>query len=143
MNKSKETLAVVCSGTGFTSLAIRFIEEKNNLEEKDYDLLAIPGSIHSLAIASRRFRLHRKVLEEQISFLVEKHGLKRVFVLEHENCAWFKELSESDKAFFEKSQDDVFKEALQLIQSLLPRNTLVEAWQAREKEGKVEFEKLN
>lgn len=143
MNKFKDTLVIVCSGTGFTSLAVRFAEEKCNLEEKDYDLLAIPGSIHSLAITSRRLRLYKTVLEEQIEFLLEKHGLKHIFVLEHADCAWFKELSETDKGFFEKSQDDVFKETLQFLKSMLPRNTLIEAWRAYKKEEKVEFEKLN
>jgi len=139
----KDTLVIVCSGTGFTSPAIRFIEEKCNLKEKDYDLLAIPGSIHSLAISSRRLRPHRVALEGQINFLTEKHSLKNVLVIEHQDCAWFKELSETDKAFFDKTQDEIFQETLEFLKPLLPAGTAIKSWHASEKEGKIEFNRLN
>ena len=144
MEKQKLGLAIICSGTGFEARAIRFLEEQLGWKEGlDYDLIAKPGSVHSLAADGKKFRHHQQSLVDDIVFLVENHKLPRVVVLDHGSCAWFKELSEQDRAFSGQPQTAMLREALDYLRGLLPSGVQVEAWYGYGKEdGEIRFEKV-
>lgn len=133
----KKNLVIMCSGTGFTKDAIKFLADK--IDEEDFDLIAAPGGIQSLIVSSRQSRHHQRSLEEQIIFLLEKHKLSRIIVLEHRNCAFFKELSEYDRSFFERSQDDVFRDAIEELKKIIPSNITIEIWYGDLEDKNVKF----
>lgn len=121
-------LAIICSGTGFTSQVTEFLEKQRRDGYEDYDLVAIPGGIHVLASSSRQLQHARRAFEDQISFLVSRHDSTRVVVMDHEECRWFNRFSSADKNLFGRSQRGVLTEALGFLTALLPKQTQLEVW---------------
>jgi hypothetical protein len=83
-----EVLVVHCGDYRFQGAFYEFLNHALNLNEK-YDLMVIPGGPQSLALLEylpkfswaswRWFR-----------FLVEKHGIRRLILIQHQDCAWYK-----------------------------------------------------
>lgn len=84
-----DTLVIHCSAFDFRPFFAEFIEQHLKLGE--YDILCVPGGIQVLnvfAFATKRFSFLRKMVE----FLVKKHELKRIVILGHEDCAWYRDI---------------------------------------------------
>ena len=85
-----DVLAIHCSDHRFQAGFAEFLDQKLNLGE-NYDLLAIPGGPQCLTLVEylpkfswagwRWFR-----------FLVEAHDLRRLILIQHQDCGWYREL---------------------------------------------------
>ena len=85
-----DILVVHCSDHRFQAGLYEFLNMNLNLNE-NYDLLVLPGGPQCLTLAEylpkfswagwRWFR-----------FLVEAHELKRLVLIAHQDCGWYKEL---------------------------------------------------
>lgn len=136
----KDTLIIMCSGTGFTSKALAFLEKQIG-EHTDYDILAIPGGIHSLCLTAFLPK-YKWAINHWVKFLMETHNLKRIIALDHDDCAWFKKLSISEPAVMGKNQNYSLDLAREALLSLLPDGITLEVWRAYDENGKVKFEKV-
>jgi hypothetical protein len=86
-DRGSATLVVTCSSNAFAPVIREFLEAHLNLPEGTYDHLAIPGGPQFLLLTEYLPKFawagHRWV-----KFLIEKHRLKRVVLVTHEDCAW-------------------------------------------------------
>lgn len=85
-----DVLVIHCSSHRFQAAIHEFLNHVLNLDE-NYDLLVIPGGPQCLTLVEylpkfswaswRWFR-----------FLVEAHELKRLVLIAHQDCSWYKDL---------------------------------------------------
>ncbi len=104
-----------------------------------YDRLAVPGGAACLASHFATFREEEGVLE-QLRFLVREHGLERVVLVAHEDCAFYTRRLNISPLQLESQQRDDLKKAIRRVQSL-DRDLQVMAFFARRTyRGGVQFE---
>lgn len=97
MELKRDTLVIMCSGPQDMNKVFNFIQNDLELGKPGitFDLLSVPGDIHSLNNAnSILFIEYLKALNGWITFLVEKHNIKRIIIIDHSDCAWFKRIAE-------------------------------------------------
>jgi hypothetical protein len=140
--KKKDTLVVTCSGTGCTHEVVKFLERSYELRECDYDLLAVPGSIHSLGGSSIAIRPFKETIDFFISFLVEHHLLTRVVAIDHDDCAWFSHLKQTDPAFKKVSQREMRDTLNARLLKKLYLGISFDCWFVSKKDGEYMFEKV-
>ena len=68
----------------------RFATEE--LKLRNYAPLVIGGAIHPFG-AEEFFPKNLKVLWGQIQFFIEQANIKRVIIINHEDCLWYKTMS--------------------------------------------------
>jgi len=87
VDRGSATLVITCSSNAFAPVTREFLERHLELPEGTYDHLALPGGPQFLLLTEYLPKFawagHRWV-----KFLVEKHRLKRVVLVTHEDCAW-------------------------------------------------------
>jgi hypothetical protein len=136
-DKGSAVLVVSCSSNSFFPYLREFIERDLALPEGTYDLLLVPGGPQFLLLTDYLPKF-AWVGRKWITFLVERHGLKRVVVVSHDDCAWYRE-ERLIPAFVLKFGHDVMSheerqkrdlvEVVSSLRELLPV-TSVEAWYA-------------
>ena len=104
-----------------------------------YDRMAIPGGGACLAGHMATF-WQRTALERQLSFLIEEHQLRRVVLIAHDGCAFYKNRWMGGRMIEEQQVADL-KEAADCIQSWNP-GIETERYFARKVDGRVAFEIL-
>ena len=60
----------------------------NGLQLPRYDRVALPGGPAALA-EHPETKLEHAAVADELKFLVEVHGLKRVVLIQHQNCAFY------------------------------------------------------
>lgn len=112
---------------------------RNALRLPRYDRLAIPGGAACLASHFHTYREEEGVVE-QLRFLVNVHGIERVVLVAHENCAFYSERLNISPLQLETQQREDMKKAVRRVRSL--SDTLsVNAFFARKKwNGLIQFE---
>lgn len=110
-----EVLVIRCSDHRFQAGFEEFLNNRLKLDS-NYDLLAIPGGPQCLALASylpkfgwAGWRWSR--------FLLEKHAPKRIVLIAHQDCGWYKHLPEfiSRMADIPKRQQEDLRKARELL----------------------------
>ncbi|MDO8559167.1 MAG: hypothetical protein Q7R84_02440 [bacterium] len=81
-----DTLVIHCSDYRFRKAFGAFIKE--NFGTENYDSLVIPGASQILSFMNF-LPIFSVIFEKFIKFLVEKHGIKRMIIVMHEDCAWY------------------------------------------------------
>ena len=105
-----------------------------------YDRLAVPGGAACLSGHFDTWREEEAAIN-QLRFLVECHGLRRVVLIAHEGCAFYTErLRVSTLGLLERQHEDLAK-AVQRVRELR-RDLEVEAYFARLDGDSVGFEHL-
>jgi hypothetical protein len=61
---------------------------QNGLNLPRYDRLALPGGPATLA-EHPETRMEHAAVADELQFLVEVHGLQRVVLIQHQNCAFY------------------------------------------------------
>jgi hypothetical protein len=127
--------AVYCSDGRFGEQMDEFLHV--SLELPRYDRVAIPGGAACLAGHVKGFH-DRNSLEPQLKFLIREHGLKKVVLIAHDGCAFYKDMWTGIHSTVEQQADDL-KRAADVIRQW---NTGVEisAYFARKVDGRVAFE---
>ena len=131
--------AVYCSDGRFGEPFDEFMQLALKLPR--YDRLAVPGGAACLA---SHFAIYREEegLAEQLRFLVEAHGLERVVLIAHEDCAFYTQRLKVSPLQLESQQREDMKKAVRRVQSIGP-GLRIDAFFARKKgDGAVQFESV-
>jgi hypothetical protein len=131
--------AIYCSDGRFGEVFDDFLH--NALRLPRYDRLALPGGAACLA---GRFLACREEdgLVEQLRFLLRAHGIERVVLIAHQDCAFYLERRRLAAAELEAQQRDDLRIAAERIRTLA-RSLRIEAFFARKQvAGAVRFEPL-
>ena len=83
-------LVLSCSSNAFYPFLREFLENALGLAEGSFDVLLVPGGAQFLLLSDYLPKF-AWVGRKWISFLVERHGLSRVVVVAHDDCAWYSE----------------------------------------------------
>ena len=90
-----DTIVVHCGQPDLQEAFEKFIDEKLGLKKGQYALFVVPGGAGALGrpnIKSKAFKFMKEGLE-----LYGEHfkSIKRIILINHESCAYYKELSEA------------------------------------------------
>ena len=107
--------AVYCSDGRFGEQFDDLLQNALNLPR--YDRLAVPGGSACLARHFATYREEEGVFE-QLRFLVNVHGLERVVLIAHENCAFYTERLHISPLQLETQQREDMRKAVQRVRSL-------------------------
>jgi hypothetical protein len=84
--EAPEAIVVHCGDPRFQKAFRRFVEDE--LGMRNYVPIIVLGGIHAFGFKDLRPKQY-KVLYEQIKFLVKEQGIKRVVIINHEDCTWY------------------------------------------------------
>ena len=132
------TLVVHCSDYRFRQAFHAFIETALGI--KHYDLIAVPGGPQFL-VALDYLPKFAWAGNRWTKFLVEAHGLKRVVLIAHQDCGWYKHVHGSHAAMEARQREDL-RHARDQLRQLLP-GVSVETYLGGLKEGKASFERVD
>jgi hypothetical protein len=131
--------AVYCSDGRFGEQCDDFLH--NALKLPRYDRLAVPGGAACLADNLLAFREEEGVVE-QLRFLIRVHGLQRLVLIAHQDCAFYCERLHVRPADLETRQREDMQTAAERIRSL-DRNLAIASFFARKQsDGHIQFELL-
>ncbi len=85
-----DVLVVHCSDHRFQAGFHAFLNQRLNLGE-NYDLLVLPGGPQCLTLVEYLPKFSWAGWK-WFRFLVEAHHLKRLILIQHQDCGWYKEL---------------------------------------------------
>ena len=103
-----------------------------------YDRLALPGGAACLAGYFAAYR-EEDAAVAQLEFLVSVHGLKRVVLIAHQDCAFYTHRLEVSPLGLAERQYQDLETALRRVREIGPA-LQVEAWFASRRDGSVAFE---
>jgi carbonic anhydrase-like protein len=129
--------AVTCSDGRWGRQIDEFIER--GLALPRYDRVAVPGGAGCLAghLASWK---EEAAIERQLALLVEVHGLARVVLIAHQDCAFYSVSLRIAGAELERQQRHDLDVAAHRVRQL-HAGMKVESWFARRDGAKVTFER--
>src|SRR3954471_5051672 len=81
--------AVYCADGRFGEQMDEFLHAGLGLPR--YDRVAVPGGAGCLAGHNHAY-YEKAALERQLTFLIRAHALKRVVLIAHENCGFYKDV---------------------------------------------------
>ena len=128
--------AVYCSDGRYGEQMDQFLHKALGLPR--YDRVAVPGGAACLAGYTLAYQ-EGMAVERQLSFLIKEHGLKRVVLIAHECCGFYKHIPREDHPLEDLQQHDLQKAAEQI--RLWDSTLVVEAFFARRSEDRVAFER--
>ncbi len=82
------TLVLTCSSNAFYPYVREFLEKFLQLPEGTYDYLSVPGGPQFLMLTEYLPKF-AWAGQRWVKFLVEKHRLKKIILITHEDCAWY------------------------------------------------------
>jgi hypothetical protein len=131
--------AIYCSDGRFGEQCDDFLH--NALKLPRYDRLAVPGGGACLTGHSPSY-WEEQALLEQLRFLIKVHGLERVVLIAHQDCAFYTEQLRVAPAELERQQREDMKIVVRRVRSLAP-NLQVDAFFARKHgDGTIRFEAM-
>ena len=110
----------------------------NGLKLPRYDRVALPGGPAALADHSETQLAHAAVADE-LKFLVEVHGIQRVVLIQHQNCAFYTGRLKLSGFQVEARQRDDLTEAAEFVRQVTAVEH-IECFFAREIHARVQFE---
>ena len=110
----------------------------NGLKLPRYDRLALPGGPAALAEHPETKLEHAAVVDE-LKFLVEVHGLKRVVLIQHQNCAFYTNRLKLEGFDVERQQRDDLQAAAEFVRKVTGVDD-VQAYFARRFDTAIRFE---
>lgn len=129
--------AVTCSDGRWGRQLDDFIERGLSLPR--YDRVAVPGGAGCLAGHLATWK-EESALEHQLALLVEVHGLVRVVLIAHQDCAFYSVRLRLAGADLERQQRQDLDVAAHRVKRL-HAGIQVESWFARRKDAHVTFER--
>jgi hypothetical protein len=131
--------AIYCSDGRFGDHFDEFLH--NSLGLPRYDRLAVPGGAACLAGHFLAFREEEGVAE-QLRFLVKVHGIQRVVLVAHQDCAFYTQRLHVSPLQIETQQREDIQTAARRIRSFAP-GLVVDAFFARKcSDVAIRFESL-
>jgi hypothetical protein len=83
-------IVIHCGDERFQKAFRRFIEEDLNIQS--YVPIVILGGVHAFGFKDLLPKQH-KVLFEQIKYLIKERGIRRIIIINHEDCKWYERFS--------------------------------------------------
>jgi hypothetical protein len=112
----------------------------NGLKLPRYDRLALPGGPAALA-DHPAIKLEHDAVADELRFLVEVHGLDRVVLIQHQNCAFYtSRLGLQGFAVENQMRDDLVR-AAEFVRKITGIER-VEAYFARQLASHIRFEQI-
>ena len=111
----------------------------NGLRLPRYDRLAVPGGAACLASHFATYREEEGVIE-QLRFLVTVHGLERVVLIAHENCAFYTERLHVSPLQLESQQREDMAKAIRRVRSLSQQLKVSAFYARKHRKGMIHFE---
>lgn len=134
-----QAAAVYCSDGRFGEQVDDLLH--NALALPRYDRLAVPGGAACLASHFPTFREEEGVVE-QLRFLVTVHGLCRLVLIAHEDCAFYTEKLHVSPLQLETQQREDMKKAIQRVRRI-NSDLMVDAFFARKGwDNRITFERV-
>jgi len=130
--------AIYCSDGRFGEQMDEFLHA--GLDLPRYDRLAIPGGAACLCGHAAAF-WQKTALEQQLNFLIQAHGLKKIVLIAHDGCAFYKSIDTGTHTIEHQQAQDL-QTATESIQFWNP-GIEVEKYFARKRNGKILFEDWN
>lgn len=139
--RQAEALVIQCSAYDIRPYHLQFVQSQNGLGLKEYDLLALPGGVQILTLAHLLSKV-QTFFSRIVEFLVRHHNLKKIVILGHEDCAWYKDYRFGPIHIDLKSRqlEDLKAVALALRKSL---GVVVEVYFANLTDGKVVYTQID
>ena len=129
--------AVYCSDGRFGAQFDELMRDALGLPR--YDRLAVPGGAACLASHFDTYR-ENEVVADQLEFLVRVHGLQRVVLIAHENCAFYTDRLRVSPLQLESQQREDMLKAINRVRSI-QSNLTIDAFFARVGNGgTIDFE---
>jgi hypothetical protein len=128
--------AVYCSDGRFGEQMDEFLQRGLGLPR--YDRVAVPGG--AACLAGHMAAYHAKeAMERQLHLLINVHGLRRIVLIAHQECAFYRDIWLGGKTLEEQQAIDLEKAAERI--RLSDPQMEIEKYFARKAQGKVEFER--
>src|SRR5215208_3640206 len=89
----------------------------NGLKLPRYDRLALPGGPAALA-EHPETKLEHAAVADELKFLIEVHGLKRVVLIQHQNCAFYTGRLQLEGFAVERTQLEDLASAAQFVRKV-------------------------
>jgi len=112
----------------------------NGLKLPRYDRLALPGGPAALAEHAET-KLEHAAVADELNFLVEVHGLQRVVLIQHQNCAFYTGRLKLEGFAVERRQLEDLASAAQFVRKVTGVDR-VDLYFARQLENAVRFEEV-
>ena len=112
----------------------------HGLQLPRYDRVALPGGPAALAEHPETSLEHAAVADE-LKFLVEVHGLDRVVLIQHQNCAFYTNRLNLSGFAVEQQQRDDLRSAAAFVRKVTGV-ARIDAYFARQMAGHIRFELL-
>ena len=112
----------------------------NGLQLPRYDRVALPGGPAVLAEHAET-KLEHAAVADELNFLVEVHGLKRVVLIQHQNCAFYTGRLNLSGFEVERSQLKDLAAAAEFVREVTGVDK-IEAYFARRFDAHVGFEAI-
>jgi hypothetical protein len=113
---------------------------QNGLKLPRYDRLALPGGPGTLA-EHPQARLEHAAVADELKFLVEVHGLDRIVLIQHQNCAFYTGRLALSGFSVEQQQRADIKTAADFVREVTKVDR-IEAYFARRMDAHVRFEPI-
>ncbi len=147
--QQSSVLVITCTSNVFVPYVREFLEKHLGLPEGTYDWLAVPGGPQFLLLTEYLPKF-AWVGQKWLKFLIERHRLKRVIVISHEDCAWYNEerllpaflqkYGGLDKSLKERQKDDL-REVTGILRNLLAPIAIEAYYAAKGSDGFIYFTK--
>lgn len=134
--KRMHAAAVYCSDGRVCEQYDDFLQHGLSLPR--YDRVALPGGPACLA-GYAQARIEEAGVLDELKFLVEAHGLKRVVLIQHEDCAFYKVRLDAAPTTLEQLQKADLIRAAYAIRRVVDLDT-IEGFFARRTDKGVRFE---
>lgn len=112
----------------------------NGLKLPRVDRVALPGGPAALA-AHPETKLEHAAVVDELKFLVEVHGLKRVVLIQHQNCAFYTGRLKLEGFAVERRQLEDLSSAADFVREVTGVNQ-VDMFFARQLDTAVRFEEV-
>jgi hypothetical protein len=134
--KRMHAAAIYCSDGRVCEQYDDFLQ--NGLKLPRYDRVALPGGPACLAGYSQA-RLEEAGVIDELKFLVDAHGLQRIVLIQHEDCAFYTTRLAAARASLECLQKADLVRAAYAVRNAMKMDT-IDAFFARRSEHGVLFE---
>jgi len=131
--------AVYCSDGRFGEHFDDFLH--NALELPRYDRLALPGGAACLAGHFLSYK-EEEGLIEQLRFLVKVHGIERLVLIAHQDCAFYTERLHVSPQQLESQQREDMEAAVRRVRSFAHGLTVDAFFARKHSDGTIRFESL-
>jgi len=156
VEKGSTTLIITCSSNTFYPYMREFLEKYLQLPEGTYDYLSVPGGPQFLMLTEYLPKF-AWAGQRWVKFLVEKHRLKKIILLTHEDCSWYQDermvpaflqkfgigsaAASTPSSVKEKQMEDL-KNMAQSVHELVPPIAIDAYYAEKETDGTIGFVKV-